>query len=123
MTAGFGRIYLFDLMLLGLGEDSHIASIFPGGELIDAHGTPRSAGGRAAAVWAPHLRAWRITLTPDTLLDSETIVVLVAGANKAQAVHAVLRQTRDVRTYPAQLLRAAEDRVEWFVDRAAASRL
>jgi 6-phosphogluconolactonase len=114
---------LFDLMLLGLGEDSHIASIFPGGELVDAHGTPRSAGRRAAAVWAPHLGAWRITLTPETLLDSETIVVLVAGANKAQAVHAVLRQTREVRTYPAQLLRAAEDRVEWFVDRAAASRL
>ena len=123
MTAGVGRIHLFDLMLLGLGEDSHIASIFPGGELVDADGTRPGAGRRAAAVWAPHLQAWRITLTPDTLLDSETIVMLVAGANKARAVHAVLRQTRDVPTYPAQLLSAAEDRLEWFVDRAAASRL
>ncbi len=68
---------LFDLMLLGLGEDAHIASIFPGSELLNA-GHPFT-GCRIAAVWAPHLNAWRITLTPEAILDSRAIVVLVAG--------------------------------------------
>jgi 6-phosphogluconolactonase len=119
--SGFSRTSLFDLTLLGLGEDAHIASIFPGSELLNvAH---PFTGCRIAAVWAPHLSAWRITLTPEAILDSRAIVVLVAGANKASAVHAALAAPLEVNTYPAQLLRAAGDRVEWFLDRAATSRL
>ena len=76
-----------------------------------------------AAIWAPHLSAWRITLTPDAILDSRAIVVLVAGTGKADAVRAALDAPLDVKKYPAQLLRSAGDRVEWFVDRAAAERL
>ena len=112
------RKTVFDLMLLGLGEDAHIASIFPGSELLE-----RANEGRAAAVWAPHLNVWRVTLTPEAILDSQAIVVLVAGTNKADAVHAALRAQLDVVTYPAQLLRTAGDRVEWFVDRSAAAHL
>jgi 6-phosphogluconolactonase len=114
------RKNLFDLMLLGLGEDAHIASIFPGSELLEP--APPSAERRVAAVWAPHLGVWRITLTPETILDSHEIVVLVAGANKADAVYAGLKGPLDVKAYPAQLLRSGDDRVEWFLDRAAASR-
>ena len=77
-------------MLLGLGEDAHIASIFPGSEVLERR--PHYEG-RAAAVWAPHLNVWRITLTPEAILDSQAIVVLVAGTNKADAVHAALRGT------------------------------
>ena len=113
---------LFDVMLLGLGEDAHIASIFPGSELLPAAARPLT-GRRAAAVWVPHLNVWRITLTPDAILDSRAIVVVVAGANKAEAVHAALKAPLDVKLYPAQLLRPAADRVEWFVDRAAATQL
>ena len=51
------------------------------------------------------------------------IVVLVAGANKADAVYAALEGPLDVKTYPAQLLRSDGDRVEWFLERAAAARL
>jgi 6-phosphogluconolactonase len=78
---------------------------------------------RVAAVWVPHLNAWRITLTPDAILDSRAIVVLVSGANKADAVHAALEAPLDVKKYPAQLLRAAGDRVEWLLDPAAAGRV
>ena len=117
----------FDLMLLGIGEDAHIASIFPASELLEPQTQPGVgqplARRRVAAIWAPHLAAWRITLTPETILDSGAIVVLVAGANKAGAVHAALHEPLDVQKYPAQLLRSAGDRVEWFVDRAAAARL
>ena len=108
---------LFDVMLLGLGEDAHIASIFPGSRLL--HDAP-APGSRVAAVWVEHLRAWRITLTPPALLDARAIVMLVAGAGKAAAVSAALDEPEDVKRWPAQLLRAAGDNVEWFIDSAAA---
>jgi 6-phosphogluconolactonase len=123
VASAFRRKNLFDLMLLGVGGDAHIASIFPGSDLLDTRAGGGSAGRRVAAVWAPHLEAWRITLTPDAILDSRAIVVLVAGTGKADAVRAALQERLDVTKYPAQLLRSAGDRVEWFVDRAAAARL
>src|SRR5687767_2822559 len=61
----FNRKASLDIMLLGVGGDAHVASIFPGSELVNVHGERR-----VAAVWAAHLDAWRITLTPDALLDS-----------------------------------------------------
>ena len=112
----------FDVMLLGLGEDAHVASIFPDSALLESSAGP-SAGPRVAAVWVAHLGAWRITLTPPALLDAAAIVVLVAGPTKAAAVHAALEAPPDVKTYPAQLLRAADDRVEWLLDRSAAALL
>jgi 6-phosphogluconolactonase len=126
----------FDVMLLGLGEDAHIASIFPGSSLLRSYVgrgfTPRPAGregppydaegSRVAAVWTPHPGAWRITLTPRALLDARAIILIVAGAAKADAVSAALDRPDDPAVWPAQLLRAAGDRVEWIMDAAAAAR-
>jgi 6-phosphogluconolactonase len=103
--------------LLGLGTDGHIASIFPGSPLL-THDRVK----RVAAVRVEHLHAWRITLTPSALLDARAIVVLVSGADKDAAVRAALDGPDDVRQWPVQLLRAAGDRVEWFIDSAAARR-
>lgn len=123
LRAGFaaaGRDALeFDVMLLGLGADAHIASIFPGSELLDAD---RAGVARVAAIFARHLEAWRITLTPRALLDAESILVIVAGEQKANAVWAAREAPPDVVRYPAQLLREAGSRVEWIVDAAAAGR-
>ncbi len=117
--AAAGRTDLtFDVMLLGLGEDAHIASIFPG-----SHVLTRPDGNLAAAVWAPHLGAWRITLTPAALLDARAIVMVVAGTAKASAIRAAIEDEEDIPQFPAQLLRAAADRVTWIVDRAAAAQL
>jgi 6-phosphogluconolactonase len=135
----------FDVMLLGLGEDAHIASVFPGSPLLDGIETvhlqaePTGAGSGlsrdadvtatgdsarlVAGVWAPHLNAWRITLTPAAILDSRAILLIVAGTRKAAAVHAALDEAENVRQHPAQLLRRAGDRVEWIIDRPAAARL
>jgi 6-phosphogluconolactonase len=130
LAAGFARAgrtdTTFDVMLLGLGEDAHIASIFPGSDLLApsrVHQARADNDTRVAAVWAPHLDAWRITLTPDAILDAHTIVMVVAGASKADAVRAALEEPLQISRRPAQLLREAGNRVEWFVDRAAAARL
>jgi 6-phosphogluconolactonase len=108
---------VFDVALLGLGADGHIASIFPGSPLLTDDRL-----NRVAAVRVEHLHAWRITLTPSALLDARAIVVLVSGAGKAVAVRAALDGPDDVRQWPAQLLRTAGNRVEWFIDAAAAQR-
>jgi 6-phosphogluconolactonase/glucosamine-6-phosphate isomerase/deaminase len=73
-------------------------------------------------VWVEHLQVRRITLTPPALLDARAIVVLVSGASKAAALSAALDAPEDVERWPAQLLRAAGDRVEWLIDSAAARR-
>jgi 6-phosphogluconolactonase len=122
VVSGFSRTHYFDVMLLGLGEDAHIASIFPGSKLFERPDDPDDTR-RVAAVWASHLNAWRITLTPAAILDSSAFVMLVSGVKKADAMHAAFAEPLDVKTYPVQLLRAAGDRVEWFLDRAAASRV
>ena len=77
---------------------------------------------RVAAVWAPHLDAWRITLTPRAILDARAIVMIVAGAARADAVRAALDLPENAVARPVQLLRAAGDRVEWIMDAAAAAR-
>jgi 6-phosphogluconolactonase len=116
----------FDVMLLGLGEDAHIASIFPRSPLLHGNSEPGTGNPEqelVAAVWAPHLNAWRITLTPAALLDSRAILMIVAGAAKADAVWWALEGPEQVDHHPAQLLRRADHRVEWIIDRLAAARL
>src|SRR4051812_31389586 len=85
----------FDVMLLGLGDDCHIASIFPGSAHLNT--AAAAAGPPVVAVFAPHLGAWRITVTPPVILRSRAIVLLVSGVNKAAAVAAAIDAPLDIR--------------------------
>ncbi len=107
----------FDVLLLGLGADAHVASIFPGSPVIAE--TER----RVAAVPGPKPGTFRITFTPPALLGAQHIVLIVSGAEKASAVAAAMEGPLDEARWPAQILRRAGERVEWFVDREAARAL
>jgi 6-phosphogluconolactonase len=104
---GFPR---FDVIHLGMGEDAHTASLFPGDPLID------DRDGIAAAAHVDAEPPWRVTLLPGVLGAARQAVMFVTGAGKADAVRAVLHGPYDPRRYPAQLVRDSE----WFLDRAAA---
>ncbi len=117
---------LFDVMLLGIGEDAHIASIFPESPLLPVGRgfTPRQAGREgppcATGIWVPKLNQWRITQTPTALLDSTAIIVMAAGSTKSAAIAAAIGGELNASRHPAQLLHAADERVEWIIDDAAA---
>lgn len=108
----------FDLILLGLGEDGHTASLFPG--------TP-ALGERQRLVVpnrAPQGVAQRLTFTAPLINQAQTVVFLVSGANKAPAVKAVLEdRAADSMRFPAKLIQPERGRLIWFLDHAAAREL
>jgi len=103
----------FDLVLLGLGEDGHTASLFPGSPALNE--TARWV----VAVTAPATPSTRLTLTFPAVTSAARIFVLVSGAGKADALERVLSPAADLNAYPAARLRSAGGGVTWWVDRAA----
>jgi 6-phosphogluconolactonase len=112
-----GQFPRFDLILLGMGPDGHTASLFPGTEAV------REQNALVAAPWVEKLRSHRITLTPPVLNGATCVVFLVSGAEKADALQQVLEGDYQPDRLPAQIIRPANGRVLWLVDRAAARRL
>ncbi len=108
----------FDLVLLGLGEDAHTASLFPGTPVL------RETARAVVAYRVPGQDIARMTLTPPALNHAREIVFLVSGERKAGALRSVVAGPRRPEQIPAQLIEAlAGGRVVWLVDRAAASAL
>jgi 6-phosphogluconolactonase len=109
----------FDLVLLGMGTDGHIASIFPG-EIKGAE-----TGSPVIVTDAEyHDRpAQRVSMTPMVLNSTERIFFLVTGENKAIALEKVLSRNGKPEDYPALRIHPAHGEVIWFIDAAAASLL
>src|SRR6185312_14728730 len=105
----------FDLVLLGLGEEGHTASLFPGSPALNE--TTRWV----VPVEAPADPPLRLTLTLPALTAAANIYFLVTGSNKAQALHHVLTGSPDPKNYPASGIRRAKGTVIWWLDRAAAA--
>lgn len=102
-----------DLLMLGVGGDGHIASLFPGSPLL---GERDSLLAVAEAPVEPRLR---ITVTPPVLTAVRQVVVLVSGPAKAAALRRVFSQEGGIDQTPARLVRGAT----WFVDQQAAKEI
>ncbi|NHA06685.1 6-phosphogluconolactonase [Mucilaginibacter sp. HC2] len=107
----------FDLVLLGLGDNSHTASLFPHTPVL--HDTKPGV----KEVWLEDQQVWRITLNAPLINEGRYIAFLVYGEGKAIAVHHVLEDDEDIEEYPAQLIDSIAGETLWFLDEAAAADL
>lgn len=110
-----GQPPVFDLIMLGIGEDGHTASLFPDTDILQEDDKT------VAAVYVDKLASWRVSMTYPTLNQARQVMVLVSGDNKAGILAHVLQKNSEA-IYPIQgVLPAGE--MHWFIDQAAASKL
>ena len=107
----------FDLILLGLGENGHTASLFPG---LPGLTEPDRW---VAAVYEAEQDLHRLTLTPALINEAREVVFLVAGAAKAAVVREVIQGPLEPLRLPAQLIQPEPGRLHWLLDKAAAGAL
>lgn len=106
---------VFDVVLLGMGDDGHTASLFPG--TCALHETERPC----VAVYVPKLKTWRLTLTFPVLNAARAIRILVTGAAKQQVVGAIFNSSTHSE-YPIQKLQP-HAQLRWHVDETAAGQI
>lgn len=113
LEAGSGDVPPFDLILLGLGEDGHTASLFPNTGALDAEDA------LVVPNYVSHLGTWRITFTYPLINAAKRVVFLVSGREKAPVVAAVLAGS----SLPASRIRPSHGELYWVLDPDAASQL
>ena len=104
----------FDLVLLGMGEDGHTASLFPGTAALEE----KTAW--VVANWVAQLNEYRITLTAPAINAAANILFLVSGEKKASRLKEVLSGPLQPEKLPAQLIKPSNGSLTWMVDAAAA---
>jgi len=107
----------FDLVLLGLGDDGHTASLLP-----DSASLQEKLRWTAVAK-RPEENFSRVTLTAPIINQARLVVFLVSGNGKAQVLQTILNGSANEPTYPAQLIQPESGDLRWYVDRDAASLL
>jgi 6-phosphogluconolactonase len=107
----------FDLVLLGMGDDGHTASLFPHTEALN------DLTDIVTANQVPQKDTWRITLTWPVINQGREVAFLIEGAAKAQVLHDVLLGPYQPETFPSQIIRPASGRLTLLLDSAAASKL
>jgi 6-phosphogluconolactonase len=109
-----GDIPSFDIILLGLGEDGHTASLFPG------HPAVEETGKIVASVEAENLKEKRMSLTLPVINNASHIIFLVNGSSKTEIVSKIFNEKNDL---PASKVRAEHGDVTWYLDKSAAGLL
>jgi 6-phosphogluconolactonase len=103
-----------DLILLGMGDDGHTASLFPGTKaLTETHH-------RCVANFVPKLNMWRITMSAVFINRAEQVMILVSGAGKAKRLAEVLEGPREPDRLPIQSIEPKNGRLVWLLDAEAA---
>jgi 6-phosphogluconolactonase len=106
----------FDLVLLGLGDDGHTASLFPGSPAL------QETSRLVAANWVEKFKTYRITFTYPLINHAAEVAFIVSGKIKAQVMKEVLAPAPG-KAYPAQQVQPQTGRLLWIVDRDAAQLL
>jgi len=112
-----GQFPRFDLIFLGMGDEGHVASLFPGTKALQEQ--------KRIAVhnWVGKVLMDRITLTAPTIKNAANVIVMATGAAKAPALAAVLERVYEPEQLPAQLIQPVDGKLLWLVDPAAGSML
>jgi 6-phosphogluconolactonase len=111
------EIPVFDWIFLGIGDDGHTASIFPGRlDLLDS-------GKICETVEHPLTGQFRITLTGNPILQAKRITFMVTGKSKSNIVRQIMNNDPEALSYPAAQINLRSSNTEWFIDQAAAKYL
>ncbi len=113
-TEGLPR---FDLVMLGMGDDGHTASLFPGSPALQEHEA------WVVANRVEKLGTYRLTLTAPVINNAAHVLFVVTGAGKAERLREVLEGPRDPLRLPSQLISPSRGALDWYIDQAAASKL
>lgn len=117
LESNLGPSQRFDLVILGMGIDSHTASLFPGTAAL------RKTSRWVKANYVDKLAAWRLTLTPSIINQARNIVFLISGENKAEALHHVISGKFQPHQYPSQFIKPTSGKIYYYIDTGAAKRI
>lgn len=107
----------FDLILLGLGDNGHTASLFPYTDVLNEEKR------LVKEVYVKALDMYRITMTAPIINKAESILFIIFGREKAEAVQNIIEGKYDPQSLPAQLIKPVDGTIRWFLDKEAASKL
>ncbi len=107
----------FDLMMLGMGEDGHTASLFPHTEGLKIHNR------LVIANYIPEKKTWRMSLTYDCINQAKNIVIYVLGASKKATLANIFLSPPQFEHYPIQKVGTSSHPALWIMDKAAAQEL
>ena len=107
----------FDLMMLGLGDDGHTVSIFPG--YLPLFNSTKLC----EVAENPYSKQKRITVTGQIINHAKTVVFLVTGASKAEMVYRIIEKKNGWEKLPAALVKPEDGELLWLLDEQAANKL
>jgi len=107
----------FDLVLLGIGDDGHTLSLFPGLPVVHISNV------WATSLWLQPQDMFRVTLTHSIVNQAAAVAFIVAGSTKAPVLNEILNGDYNPDLYPSQIIQPGQGQLHWFVDEAAAAEL